>query len=115
MFELTNISAGGLVEDVDTIRQMNGSFSSVDGQGVIFRRTRARDNSCVSLGRGDPLSGGLIWASYGGATGTRIEDSTVWNQCRSQIVWDFNTIDIAEIVEEDFTLNSPIRLTFPWD
>ncbi len=115
MFELKNMIAGGLVEDVDTIRQMNGSFSSVGGQGVIFRRTRARDNSCVSLGRGDPKSGGLIWGSFGGAMGTRIEDSIVWNQCRPQIVWDKNTIDVLELVEGDFTLNSPIRLTFPWD
>lgn len=115
MFELRNMIAGGLVEDVDTIRQMNGSFSSVGGQGVIFRRTRARDNSCVSVGRGDPLSGGLIWASFSGATGTRIEDSAVWNQCRGQIAWDQSTMDLVEIVEEDFPLRAPIRLTFPWD
>ncbi len=115
MFELTNTKAGGLVEDVDTIRQGNGSFTSVGGRGVIFRRTRARDNSCEDEGRGVPLSGGLTWASFGGATRTRIEDSSYWNICKGQLAWDLDTIVVVELVEEDFRLNSPIRLTFPWD
>lgn len=114
MFELTQSGGSGLVEDVDTIRQGNGSFASVGGQGVIFRRTRARDNSCEDEGRGLPGSGGVSWHSRVGATGTRIEDSSYWNLC-FVLVWRPETVVFQELIEEDFTLNAPLRLTFPWD
>ncbi len=43
----------GLVEDVDAVRMGNGCFSDYDGgEGVVFRRTRCRDNICGSQGRG---------------------------------------------------------------
>ena len=68
MFE--NVSSG-LVEDVDTIRQGNGSFSAWTSQNVIFRRTRARENICADQGRGKPSSGAQIWVGGGSSMNLR--------------------------------------------
>lgn len=109
-------SANGLVEDVDTIRQGNGSFSAYPGWDITFRRTRARDNVCEDQGRGEPLSNALIWAGDPSSSGLRIEDSHYFNACNpTNIVWDSNSFDVIELSIEDFTPRDTIVNEFWWE
>jgi hypothetical protein len=109
-------SRNGLVEDVDTVSQGNGSFSAYPGHGVTFRRTRARDNICRDQGRGEPLSKGVVWAASPDSSDVRIEDSTYFNLCNpSERVWDAAIFDLIQINEEDFLPRTPINLVFTWD
>ena len=107
-------SRNGLVEDVDTIAQGNGSFSAYPGHDITFRRTRARDNICGDQGRGPPLSNALVWAGEPSSSGLRLEASKYFNLCNpNTIVWDQNVFDTIQIVEEDFAPRPPIVLSFP--
>ena len=109
-------SASGLVEDVDTMRQGNGSFSAYPSYDITFRRSRARDNICENQGRGAPLSNALVWAGSPDATGLRIENSNYFNLCNpSNTVWDGKVFDMLEISSADFQPRSPIVNNFPWE
>ena len=108
-------SRNGLVEDVDTVHQGNGSFSAYPGYNVTFRRTRARDNICADQGRGAPVSGGLVWAGSSDSGRLRIEDSTYFNLCNPKKVWDRASFDVIELAERDFRPRAPIKLDFPWE
>lgn len=112
-------ATGGLVEDVDVIRQGNGCFSAYTvGFNITFRRTRARENICTDQGRGAaPSSGGLMWASGPGSSGNRILDSTYWLPCNpSNIVWDTSTLaEPEQLTNANYTQRSPIVLTMPWE
>ena len=110
-------SVNGLVEDVDTVGQANGSFFAYPGNDVTFRRTRARDNICVSQGRGAPSSNALVWGGDPSrSTGLRIEDSRYYNLCNpGNIVWEWNTFDIVSYASEDFQPRDPIVNQFPWE
>jgi hypothetical protein len=109
-------SRNGLVEDVDTVGQGNGSFSAYPGHGVTFRRTRARDNICGDQGRGEPASKGLVWAASPDSSDVRIEDSTYFNLCNLQEpVWDATIFGLIQIAEEDFLPRPAIKLVFPWE
>ena len=114
MFELSD---NGLVEDVDTVGQANGSFFAYPGNDVTFRRTRARDNICVSQGRGAPSSNALVWGGDPSrSTGLRIEDSRYYNLCNpGNIVWEWNTFDIVSYASEDFLPRDPIVNQFLWE
>jgi PKD repeat protein len=106
----------GLVEDVDTIGQGNGSFSAYPSHDITFRRSRAKDNICEDQGRGAPLSNALVWAAKPGSTGLRIEDSSYFNLCNpNNKVWDSSTFDVIEITSVDFQTRSPIVNKFPWE
>ena len=108
-------SDNGLVEDVDTVRQGNGSFFAYPGNDITFRRTRARDNVCVNQGRGAPSSGALVWGGEPSSTALRIQDSRYFNLCNSgNRVWDFSRFDIVEEISEDFQPRKPIVNKFPW-
>lgn len=110
------LSAAGLVEDVDTVHQGNGSFGAHRSSNIIFRRTRAKDNICTDQGRGPPLSTGIIWSGYDGVSGLRIEDSQHWNPCNPlAIVYDVSQFAVVDVSEDDFTPRSPILLSFPWE
>lgn len=113
MFELSN---NGLVEDVDTIRQGNGSFSAWLGNNITFRRTRVSNNFCDDKGRGIPSSGSVVWVGTPGSTGLKIEDSHYYDLCNpGNIVWDWETFTVREVSEADFQLRSPIVNQFPWE
>jgi Right handed beta helix region len=113
MFENSN---NGLVEDVDTIAQGNGSFGAYPGNNITFRRTRARENICGDQGRGTPVSNALVWSGSPESRGLRIEDSAYFDLCNSDNrVWDAAVFDLIQITEEDFLPRTAIKLVFPWD
>ena len=113
MFE--NVSSG-LVEDVDTIRQGNGSFSAWTSQNVIFRRTRARENICADQGRGKPSSGAQIWVGGGSSMNLRIEGSKYWKRCSPHhLIWPPSAFDKIELEAAEFVLRRPLSLHFPWE
>ena len=113
MFEQSN---NGLLEDVDTIRQANGNFSTWPADNVTFRRSRVRENICGDQGRGLPSSNALVWAGKPGSTVLRIEDSHYFDLCNpSNLVWDKAGFDVMDISSQDFQLRSPIVNVFPWE
>lgn len=109
-------SSDGLVEDVDAVRQGNGSFSAYPGQRVTFRRTNTRDNLCGDQGRGPPMSNALIWAGSPDSHRLRIEQSRYVNACNDgNIVWYHPAFDVVDVTEDDFVTRRPIRNSFFFD
>jgi hypothetical protein len=109
-------SSNGLVEDVDAVRQGNGSFSAYPGQRVTFRRTNTRDNLCGDQGRGPPMSKSLLWAGSPDSRRLRIEQSRYVNACNAgNIVWYHPAFDIVDVMEDDFVTRRPIRNSFSFD
>jgi hypothetical protein len=108
--------AKGVVEDVDAIRMGNGCFSDYAGSdGVIFRRTRCRENICEDQGRGKPLSNALMWAGHPGYTQIRLEASTYFKSCNGNTVWPVDSFAVIELKEEEFTMRAPIVNEFCWE
>lgn len=107
----------GVVEDVDAVRMGNGCFSDFAGSdGVVFRRTRCRENICADQGRGAPLSGALMWAGHPGYTEIRLEDSAWFDACNPQnLVWPQDSFAVVELVESDFALRAPIAVDLCWE
>lgn len=108
----------GVVEDVDAIHMGNGCFSAYAGaDGSVFRRTRCRENICVSQeGRGAPGSNALMWSGKPGLSQLRIEQSKYFAACNpTNIVWPLNSFAVHDVVEEDFTMRAPITLAFCWE
>jgi hypothetical protein len=107
----------GIVEDVDAVHMGNGCFSDyAGGPGVIFRRTRCRDNICTDQGRGKPSSNALMWCGNTMHTDLRIEESTRWNACNpGNIVWPGNSFEVVDIKEADFTPRAALDLDFCWE
>ena len=109
-------NALGVVEDVDAIHMGNGCFSDYAGSdGVIFRRTRCRENICEDQGRGKPLSNALMWAGHPGYSQIRLEDSTYFKSCNGNTVWPAETFAVIELEEAEFTMRAPIEVDFCWD
>jgi Right handed beta helix region len=109
-------SKNGLVEDVDTIAQGNGSFGVYPGANVTFRRTRARENICEDQGRGPPVSKALVWSGSPDSKALRIEDSAYFDLCNpNNRVWAEESFDMIQIVERDFLPRPAIKLHFPWE
>lgn len=122
--------SGGLVEDVDAIRMTNGSFSCFPfGNGITFRRTRARENICEILsielpdcgtlgpnGGCVPGSGGLSWAGSTTSTMLAIEESAYFALC-SDAAWPLDVFMTPpeDLVELDFEPRAPIRTTACWE
>lgn len=123
-------ASGGLVEDVDGIRQTNGAFSCFDfGADITFRRTRARENicdivtveipDCVEPGTTGckPGSGGITWNASRSASesiNNKIEDSVYFDLCDDPTYGEF-IIETGDLVEEDFEPRAPIRITGCWE
>jgi hypothetical protein len=107
----------GLVEDVDAVHMGNGCFSDYDGgEGIIFRRTRCRDNICGSQGRGAPSSNALMWCGHPDRTTLRIEQSTYFAACNpGNVVWPRESFAQIELTEGDFTPRSPISVDLCWE
>ena len=106
----------GVVEDVDTIRMGNGCFSDYAGSdGVVFRRTRCRENICEDQGRGKPLSNALMWAGHPGFTKIRLEDSHYFASCNGNLVWPAESFEVKELEEQDFTMREPIKVDLCWE
>jgi hypothetical protein len=107
----------GLVEDVDAVHMGNGCFSDYDGgEGVIFRRTRCRDNVCGSQGRGAPLSNALMWSGHPDRTSLRIEQSSYFAACNpDNVVWPRESFAVIELTESDFTPRAPIDVALCWE
>jgi Right handed beta helix region len=109
-------SHNGLVEDVDTTAQGNGSFGVYPGTNVTFRRTRARENICGDQGRGMPVSNALVWSGSPESSGLRIEDSVYFDLCNpDNRVWDTGSFDTIQIAERDFIPRRTIKLELPWE
>lgn len=126
--------SGGLVEDVDTVRMTNGSFSCFEhGDLVTFRRTRARENICEILsielpecempgpqGGCIPSSGGRTWTATNEDVSITIEDSAYFALCFEPLYptptkeGPFTT-GRGDLVELDFELRPPIRTTACWE
>lgn len=105
----------GLVEDVDAIRMGNGCFSDYAGSdGVVFRRTRCRENICEDQGRGPPLSNALMWAGSPDFTQIRLEDSHHFASCNGNLVWPQESFAVLELDEQDFTLRDAIVAELCW-
>jgi hypothetical protein len=128
--QLSGQHRGGLVEDVDAIRMTNGSFSCYPyGDGITFRRTRARENICeiVAIDLPDcqmfgpnggcvPGSGGVSWVGSTTSEMLTIEDSAYFAVC-TETIWPpavFMTPP-EELVELDFEPRPPIRTTACWE
>jgi hypothetical protein len=108
--------ATGLVEDVDAVRMGNGCFSAYDGgAGIIFRRTRCRENICTDQGRGLPLSNALMWAGKPGVTDLRIESSSYFASCNGNLVWPQASFAVVQLTEVDFALRAPVVNAFCWE
>lgn len=106
----------GVVEDVDAIRMGNGCFSDYAGSdGVVFRRTRCRENICEDQGRGAPLSNALMWAGHPDYTMIRLEDSHYFASCNGNLVWPDESFAIIELDELDFTMRDPISVQLCWE
>lgn len=106
----------GVVEDVDAIRMGNGCFSDYAGSdGVVFRRTRCRENICEDQGRGAPLSNALMWAGNEAFTMIRIEESAYFAECNDNLVWPEESFEVVELDEVDFELRDPIVHQFCWE
>jgi hypothetical protein len=106
----------GVVEDVDAIRMGNGCFSDYAGSdGVVFRRTRCRENICEDQGRGVPLSNALMWAGSEAFTMLRIEDSHYFASCNDNLVWPEESFAVIELEEQDFALRDPIAVAPCWE
>jgi hypothetical protein len=107
----------GLVEDVDAVRMGNGCFSDYAGSdGVVFRRTRCRENICDDQGRGVPLSNALMWSGNPELTMIRIEDSQWFAACNpDNIVWPEESFVVVELDEQDFALREPITVALCWE
>ncbi len=106
----------GLVEDVDAIRMGNGCFSDYDGgPGVVFRRTRCRENICGDQGRGKPLSNALMWTGHTNHTDLKIEQSEYFKACNpGNLVWPQASFSVVDLKENDFTMRKPISHKFCW-
>ncbi|MBX7080213.1 MAG: right-handed parallel beta-helix repeat-containing protein [Nannocystaceae bacterium] len=106
----------GLVEDVDAVRMGNGCFSDYAGSdGVVFRRTRCRENICEDQGRGVPLSNALMWAGHPGYTQIRVEDSRYFAACNDNLIWPVESFAVVELDAEDFALREPIAVELCWE
>ncbi len=128
--QVSGMQSGGLVEDVDGVRQTNGAFSCHQfGHQITFRRTRARNNVCEifpipSTGCGEigpnggcvPGSNGVTWTASGISTDIFIEDSVYFELCEDE-VWPDEVFTIGEkdLVEMDFEPRAPIRITGCWE
>jgi hypothetical protein len=110
-------AATGLVEDVDAIRMGNGCFSNfAGGTGVVFRRTRCRENICIDQGRGLPSSNALMWAGNSSGRLARLEDSQYFAACNpSNLVWPASSFEVVELQQFDFVMRPPIQLEFCWE
>ena len=138
------LGAGGsnaLFEDIDVIRQGNGSFANIDmkaGSGIFgatYRRCRARDmDNREYQNRGLPRStnnnttSGLHFRSTAenGGAGTFIEKCVYWyvpseNEGKPlNLTWMNSTLTYAtnratDLVLSDFTPRAKITLVFPWE
>ncbi len=106
----------GVVEDVDAIRMGNGCFSDYAGSdGVVFRRTRCRENICEDQGRGLPLSNALMWAGHPEYTQIRIEESQYFASCNGNLVWPEESFAVIELEEVDFPLREAIEVELCWE
>lgn len=106
----------GVVEDVDAIRMGNGCFSDYAGSdGVVFRRTRCRENICADQGRGAPLSNALMWSGHEGFTQIVVEDSHYYASCNGNVVWPEESFAVLELDEQDFTLRDAIVAELCWE
>jgi hypothetical protein len=57
-----------------------------------------------------------MWSGQPGHSQDRIEQSEYFAACNpSNIVWPSSSFVVTELVEQDFTLRQPIRLTFCWE
>jgi hypothetical protein len=113
-----DIAHTALVEDVDTIRMGNGSFSAAHAREVTFRRVRARDNTCGDLGgRGASLSNSLMFASFQNqlSYGIRYFAAEWWNSCNGNIAWDRNTMEVKEFTQVNYTQRPALHITFSWE
>jgi hypothetical protein len=110
-------TGAGVVEDVDAVHMGNGCFSDYGGaDGVIFRRTRCRDNICTDQGRGLPSSNALMWAGHPGYSQIRLETSNYFDACNpGNIVWPADSFAVVDVTEQDFTLRAPIRVKLCWE
>ncbi len=106
----------GLVEDVDAIRMGNGCFSDYDGgSGVVFRRTRCRENICGDQGRGTPLSNALMWTGHTSHTDLKLEQGEYFKACDpNNLVWPETSFSVVDLKENDFTMRAPIQHKFCW-
>lgn len=106
----------GVVEDVDAIRMGNGCFSDYAGSdGVVFRRTRCRENICEDQGRGAPLSNALMWAGNEAFSMIRIEESAYFAGCNDNLVWPEESFEVIELDEVDFELRAAVVHQFCWE
>jgi hypothetical protein len=107
-------SGNVVVQDVDTVRQMNGCFGAwgPGGGNVTFRNTRCRDTICKSV-RGVPASGGLAWSFDPTRTGAtyRIVNGTYFNLCNpDNIVWDESMVSFKQVSHQNFAPRKPVRV-----
>jgi hypothetical protein len=114
------IDSEGLVENVAAAGTMNAGFSTYPGFNIVFRRTSLRDNFCKDMGRGAPASGGLGWQLGGLGNGApsnsvngRIENSFYFNLCNSNIT--YGGWSLADLKQQDFGMDSPVQIQFPWE
>lgn len=134
---------GGWVEDVDAVRMTNGSFSAFPyASGIVWSRTRARDNICEILsvevpgcrtvgeqGGCVPGSGGRSWTGsqmLGPDARHDIRESTYFGLCFDP-VWpesaflscDGDTSSLPPgdcgLEAEDFEPRAPIELSMCWE
>ena len=91
-------SGGGIVRNVDVVRQSNGGFSSYSAN-VDFFDVRVFDGYNTNIGRGKAMSNGLSFASM--ASGVGYDDATYTRPANSgNIFWGSHAAEFLDIRQD---------------
>ena len=91
-------SGGGIVRNVDVVRQSNGGFSSYSAN-VDFFDVRVFDGYNTDIGRGKAMSNGLSFASM--ASGVGYDDATYTRPANSgNIFWGSHAAEFLDIRQD---------------
>ena len=114
MFEGSN---GGLCEDVDALRQLNGSFYSAGSADVMFRRCRSKGQRNADCGRGLPSSNSLTFGSIDNSSNIIFEDCSHFSQANpGNIAWGAGlNYAASQILHRDFTPRPQLNMTWAWE
>lgn len=108
-------SDGGLCEEVDAVRQLNGSFFSSASANVLFRNCRSRNQRNSDVGRGLPSSNSLTFGSIGGSTNTIYDNCAYFAQANpSNIGLGFNYAT-SSIRSQDFPSRTALNMLWAWE
>jgi hypothetical protein len=109
-----HFSNGGVVMDVDTINQSNGSIFFYPSNNCSNIRNRTMNSIAVDQGRGKPSSNCLVYGASG-CTGNQIVGATVYNLGNpGNVLWDSHCYTSHDIKTAPFTPRQQLTVGFSW-